>query len=98
MGHNRFNEFLKDYEYEGLSNKMLATELRKLEQFGYISKEIVSKTPLRIEYSLTEMGRGTNKIIYERLKFGMRFGLYDPNKLPFKNLNLEKIFGIELLG
>ena len=34
---------------------MLANELQRLEQFGYIQKEIVSKTPLRIEYRLTEM-------------------------------------------
>ena len=95
LGHSRFNEFLKDYEKEGLSNKMLANELRRLEKYGYIEKEIVSKTPLRIEYKLTEMGRGTNKIIYERLKFGIKFGLYDPNKLPFKDMNLEKLFGFE---
>ena len=95
LGQTRFNEFLKNYEKEGLSNKMLANELRRLEHYGYIQKEIVSKTPLRIEYRLSEMGRGTNKIIYERLKFGMKFGLYDPNKPPFKNVNLEKIFGIE---
>ena len=95
LGSKRFNDFLKDYEKEGLSNKMLAIELRRLEQYGYIQKEIMSKTPLRIEYRLTEMGLGTNKIIYERLMFGIRFGLYDPNKTPFKNLNLEKIFGIE---
>ena len=79
LGHTRFNEFLKHYEEDGLSNKMLANELQRLEQFGYIQKEIVSKTPLKIEYSLPEMGLGTNKIIYERLMFGFRFGLYDQN-------------------
>ncbi len=95
LGQSRFNDFLKFYENEGLSNKMLANELRRLEQFGYISKEIASKTPLRIEYRLTEMGLGTNKIIYERLKFGMKFGLPDLNKPAFKDVNLEKIFNIE---
>lgn len=95
LGHTRFNEFLKFYENEGLSNKMLATELQRLEKYGYIHKEIVSKTPLRVEYSLTEMGRGTNKIIYERLMFGMRFGLYDPNTPPFKDVDLKQLLGIE---
>ena len=56
---------------------MLANELQRLEQFGYIQKEIISKAPLQIEYSLTETGLGTDKIIYERLMFGFRFGLYD---------------------
>lgn len=74
---------------------MLANQLKRLEDFGYISKEIVSKTPLIAEYRLTEMGLGTNKIIYERLKFGMKFGLPDLNKPEFKTFNLEKIFGIE---
>ena len=73
---------------------MLANELQRLEQFGYIQKEIVSKTPLRIEYRLTEMWLGTNKIIYERLMFGFRFGLYDINNPAFKNINLKKTFFI----
>ena len=36
-------------------------------------------TPLRAEYELTELGRGLNKMLYEKLMWTIKFGLIDRN-------------------
>jgi DNA-binding HxlR family transcriptional regulator len=41
-----------------LSDRMLAERLRELEQEGVVARTVVPDTPVRIEYSLTPMGRG----------------------------------------
>src|SRR3954471_1505651 len=40
-----------------LSDKMLAERLRELEQEGVVERTVIPETPVRIEYSLTPMGR-----------------------------------------
>ena len=70
--------------------------LERLEEYGFLSKKIVSITPLRAEYILTEMGRDLNKIIYEKLKLGIRHGFVNKNCFAFKNRSLEEIFSIEI--
>jgi DNA-binding HxlR family transcriptional regulator len=41
-----------------LSDRMLAERLRELEHEGVVVREVIPETPVRIEYSLTPMGRG----------------------------------------
>lgn len=40
-----------------LSDRMLAERLRELEQEGVVERTVIPETPVRIEYSLTPMGR-----------------------------------------
>lgn len=62
-GSTHFNDFLKINPK--LSSKVLSEKLRQMEQDELIEKVIVSKTPLTIEYHLTNKGRNLNKLFYE---------------------------------
>jgi DNA-binding HxlR family transcriptional regulator len=52
----RFGE-LRD-EVEGVSHKMLTQNLRMLERNGLVDREVHPTVPPRVEYTLTEPGRG----------------------------------------
>jgi DNA-binding HxlR family transcriptional regulator len=51
----RFNRLLK--QIPGSSKQSLSVALRELEEARVLSKNIISKKPLHIEYSLTDHGR-----------------------------------------
>ena len=44
-------------EIEGISQKMLTQTLRNLERDGLIKRELFAEVPVRVEYSLTELGK-----------------------------------------
>ncbi|GHE45306.1 MULTISPECIES: winged helix-turn-helix transcriptional regulator [Streptomyces] len=52
----RFNELRN--EVEGISHKMLTQNLRMLERNGLVDREVYPTVPPRVEYTLTEPGRG----------------------------------------
>lgn len=70
IGKKRFKEFLE--ENPELSGKVLSQRLRELENEGLIAKKIVSKTPLKAEYELTDKGRNLDKVLYEIVMFSMK--------------------------
>ena len=41
------------------------------------------------------MGQDLNKLIYEKFRFGMKYGFIDKNCPTFKNRSLENIFNIK---
>ncbi|KUM84734.1 MULTISPECIES: winged helix-turn-helix transcriptional regulator [Streptomyces] len=51
----RFSE-LRD-EVEGVSHKMLTQNLRMLERYGLVKREVHPTVPPRVEYTLTEPGQ-----------------------------------------
>ena len=51
----RFNELKRDLP--GISQKVLTDSLRSLESDGLIHRNVLSETPPRVEYSLSELGR-----------------------------------------
>lgn len=51
----RFNELLR--EINDISKQMLSKTLKRLEQDGYIMRTIYPQVPLRVEYTLTELGK-----------------------------------------
>jgi DNA-binding HxlR family transcriptional regulator len=52
----RFNELKK--QIEGISQRMLTVTLRSLEEDGFISRKIYPEIPPRVEYTLTDLGKG----------------------------------------
>ncbi len=92
IGAKRFNDFLK--MNPRISGKVLSDQLKNLENFGYIEKVVVSKTPLKAEYILTEKGRGLNKMLYELMVFAKTYLVPESDCEHFKDENLKKIFRI----
>ena len=63
-GMKHFSEFKK--ANPTLSNHVLAETLKYMEENDLIEKTIIEENPrVKTEYSLTEKGRKTNKILYE---------------------------------
>ena len=92
LGAKRFNDFLK--MNPNISGKVLSDQLKNLEKYEYIEKVIVSKTPLRAEYVLTEKGQGMNKMLYELMAFAGKHLDIDPDCDLWKDDNLKKCFGV----
>ncbi len=44
-----------------MTDKMLSDRLRELEREGIVDRKVFAETPVRIEYALTEKGRGLAK-------------------------------------
>ena len=93
LGCKTFSDFLE--VNENLSNKVLSEQLKRLEELGFIEKIIVSTTPLKANYVLTEMGRSLNRLVYEKIMFGINNKLFDRNYPLIAGKNLEEVFGIE---
>lgn len=68
-GKKRFSDFLK--ENPKISTKMLSARLKELEQNKLIEKRIVNKTPVIIEYYLTQKGMALKNILYELSVFSI---------------------------
>ena len=60
-GTKRFNVLMR--ELGDISKQMLARTLRKLEQDGYVLREVYAEVPPRVEYQLTSQGRSFLKPI-----------------------------------
>jgi len=58
----RFNYILKNLKG---SPKTINSRLRNLEQSGFIKREVFNEIPMRVEYSLTEIGTSLEDI-FER--------------------------------
>jgi len=52
----RFNELKK--RIDGISQRMLTVTLRTLERDGLVTRRIYAEVPPRVEYQLTDLGRG----------------------------------------
>ena len=70
-GYTQFNRFMENIQ--GISPKVLTERLRELEQLGIIRRKIVSEYPLRVEYSLTEMGKGFEAVLLSAASFSMMY-------------------------
>ncbi|MFB7274077.1 winged helix-turn-helix transcriptional regulator [Streptomyces sp. NPDC056244] len=57
----RFGELRN--EVEGISHKMLTQNLRMLERYGLVERDVHPTVPPRVEYTLTEPGRALRKTV-----------------------------------
>ena len=60
-GRTRFNEIASTVP--GLSDRLLSERLKELEAEGIIARTVTPSTPVRIDYTLTEMGEGLIPIV-----------------------------------
>ena len=67
-GYQRFNQLKEALPY--ISDKMLASTISELDADGIIEKQIFNEVPLRIEYEITEFGKGILPILMEMNKWG----------------------------
>lgn len=67
----RYSEFMKSVV--GISDKVLAKNLRELEQDGIINRKVYAVVPPKVEYSLTEKGQELKQILKEMEKFGLKY-------------------------
>ena len=70
-GNTQFNRFLENIE--GISPKVLTERLRELERLGMIRRRIVSEYPIKVEYSLTDIGKGLEPVLLSAAWFSMEY-------------------------
>jgi DNA-binding HxlR family transcriptional regulator len=66
----RYGELRKDIPH--ISDKMLTTQLRELEEDGYIDRKVYAVVPPKTEYSLTGKGREMLQLITIIRDYGLR--------------------------
>ncbi|MGY4538613.1 winged helix-turn-helix transcriptional regulator [Mucilaginibacter gilvus] len=64
----RYGELKKDIPH--ITHKMLASQLRDMEQKGMIERKVYPVVPPKVEYSLTEKGLKAIPVIEHIMKFG----------------------------
>jgi DNA-binding HxlR family transcriptional regulator len=72
----RFKELERDVG--GISPRMLVKELKDLEQHGIITRTVYAEVPPRVEYTLTERGRGLHTVLLAMKEWEENFLLTPP--------------------
>lgn len=65
----RYSELRKDIPH--ISDKMLTTQLRELEEDGLVHREVYAVVPPKTEYSLTEKGKKMIGLITQIRNYGL---------------------------
>ena len=60
-GTKRFGELKKSVG--NVSQKVLTAQLRAMEESGLVNRKVYAEVPPRVEYSLTELGKGLKPIL-----------------------------------
>ena len=68
------------YGIDGISPKVLTENLKQMEEDGLIKREVFAEVPLRVEYSLTELGESMRPIINALADFGNEYKKSHKNK------------------
>lgn len=67
-GTKRFGELKKSIG--SVSQKVLTAQLRDMEAKGLVSRKVYAEVPPRVEYSLTDLGRGLSPILKAMAEWG----------------------------
>ena len=70
-GTKRFSELKRSLN--GVSQKVLTTQLRAMEADGLVHREVFAEVPPRVEYSLTELGRSLKPILDAMVEWGIAY-------------------------
>lgn len=72
----RFNELRR--RIPGVTQRMLTNQLRQLEADGLITRTVYPVVPPKVEYALTDMGRGLSPILTALRNWGVEhMDIYD---------------------
>jgi DNA-binding HxlR family transcriptional regulator len=69
----RFGELKRSVK--GITQSMLTSQLRELEEDGIISRKIYAEIPPRVEYTLTEFGLTLSPIMISMANWGKEYRL-----------------------
>ncbi len=69
-GNNRFKDL--QTSIEKISPRMLSKELKELEMNGIIERKVYNRTPVLIEYHLTESGKSLTSLIDAMIDWGIQ--------------------------
>lgn len=67
-GTKRFGELKKSID--GISQKVLTSQLRDMEASGLINRKVYAEVPPRVEYSLTDLGRSLSPVLMALKEWG----------------------------
>ena len=67
----RFNELKKSID--GISQNVLTDALRAMEADGIINRTVYAEVPLRVEYSLTELGETLRPVLKSMENWGIEY-------------------------
>lgn len=70
-GTKRFGELKKSVT--GISQKVLTSNLRDMEENGLVSREVFPEVPPKVEYTLTDLGRSMQPILDTMAKWGSEY-------------------------
>ena len=70
-GTKRFGELKKSIT--GISQKVLTSNLREMEEDGLLNREVFAEVPPRVEYSLTETGESLSMVLKPLEKWGKNY-------------------------
>jgi DNA-binding HxlR family transcriptional regulator len=70
LGKARYGEFLASAEH--IPTNVLADRLKRLERAGLIGRVPYSQHPLRVEYHLTDAGRGLGRAVDALAEWGLQ--------------------------
>ena len=71
LGTKRFGELRKSIGT--VSQKVLTTQLRQMEQSGLIIRTVYAEVPPRVEYTLTELGYSLKPVLDAMGTWGMEY-------------------------
>ncbi|MGB9986258.1 winged helix-turn-helix transcriptional regulator [Salarchaeum japonicum] len=66
-----FNELQEDVD--GISSKVLSESLDDLEEKGLVDREVVQDKPVRVRYSLTELGESLEPVVQSLATWGEQY-------------------------
>ena len=67
----RFNELLR--KFNGMTHSSLTKQLRQLEEFNLIHREVYHQVPPKVEYSLTDLGKTLYPTIDQLTEWGNQY-------------------------
>ncbi|MDK8789495.1 MULTISPECIES: winged helix-turn-helix transcriptional regulator [Corynebacterium] len=70
-GTMRFNELRRSVT--GISQKVLTSNLREMEDTGLVHREVFAEVPPRVEYSLTPLGQSMRPILDAMDEWGKHY-------------------------
>ena len=70
-GTKRFGELKKSIG--SVSQKVLTSQLRDMEEKGLVSRKVYAEVPPRVEYSLTELGKSLTPILDAMREWGEHY-------------------------